>query len=123
MLLIKLNTANVICTCIPFCSCTCSHSSYTEGDKCSGTLMLLFCNGSQWKPTAHKMILMRVFSALQGDQPTNRCYSATPHTSTRCSTGRRQQLRHPGGTENRLLDTICILDLIPELFLSSTPSF
>lgn len=116
----SLKIAIVICTCINFYSCTDVYIAVTLEDKCSVTLMCL-CNSSWWKPTVglHKMILMWVFSALQDFQQTNRCYWATPHPSTRCSTGHRPQLRHPGGTENRLLETICILDLLPELFLHS----
>lgn len=95
-------------------------------DECSVTLMC-FHNSSQWKPAEHGAILMWAFFFFFPLCRTSSRQTAViqkrPIHQQRCSTGRRQRLRHPGGSENRLLDTICILDLLPELFLSSTPSF
>lgn len=82
-----------------------------------------FCNSRRRKPAVRIGIFLYFFYAQQDNQQNSSWFSTTPHTSTCRSTGRRQQLRHPGAMENRLIDTMCILDLLLELLHSFLLTF
>lgn len=113
----SINLANVTCTCLHCYSL--SHCSSTAFSLWHA--LITAANGGT-------VILMVVAFPSAGRTAAHCCYSATPRTSTRGSTGHRQQLRHPGAAENRpsatmhILDLLCAAPSLHSLLLTSYPA-